>query len=1210
MLIEITERPLTEHAGRAIADQTGGHWQESKFWSNHHVIDYPCTAATTQERLSETNQLILRLLQIPNVVSAAPEIIQTPRESTTSPGPQPITNPRPKLAPTPKPDSTSLSPDIPAQLNDDTGILRFVPDRTLLAPGQSLILKTALIPTIQDSQGTIKAIPLGSEPAIVIEPVRPEAGAHSTNPTISFTRDLRHELTSDQDRALLFNSPESQNYAQLTPQGTLTIAPNAPFTSFNITLQHQGRTASHRIDVRGPQPMSGCEANTVTLEIQWEEGTPTPDRLGWHTLARYPEFDTTVVEVPCTNNPIQDATNTKGVASAKVYRPTGNEDQVRINTYLPEPGAGTILTEQGQSSAIEIQWAKFNDGSVRRLTYEQRMEIALENQPRHLAQLSQDGDTWRITALQPGKTILTITGASDNPARVAMITSHSAQPTQISMNKPNPVELRMTPGGEQITVYPGDTIKIKLSVLNDDGSTRILHPPEDLVAFTVGSDQDTPVSPQGIIQIGDIRISRYGSPDERTLTATYQNLTAQKIITVKEPPPPNPAVNQDCTYRRTYNGQRLRANSVLISTWNDNTTFRMTTKMKELGFTQAGTRPNEDRPIQKDHILTFPCTSPEDLREAWQTAYEAKPTKSIEPYPITGINAAAQRLILNTTRQTSLGIKEKINISFAYQDGSRRDATQKQLVETRVQSTNRDIVQLTGPDEYTSIRTGVTTLKARHLAQTDEVQIQVENIPLDSQCRIWYLYVDIGESRGIRYARLNTIHLELHKEHGRSAAQEIADQGGAKLTPGFLGLEASPTYVLEIDRECNPLGQTIQEKFNGDLLTASQIREDPRVRQAKNPGGQLGTNLNLRYAELTERHDINEHAPNPTIPPKQIAGLAAHIHDARNISPMNEIRIAPYLIDTDGQIRRISEQLRKRIRVTSGDPNILRVTNTPDRSYAADWQLSHQTIWAHKPGQAELTLELQGHTTKLNITVQPPLETFPDIPKGCTQKLNGIEFNPSRIVLTLQDITKGGYATTPDYAHAIAGDIEASVIASSPDGKTHLLEAHCTGPDQPRPYSLTKSADFYEVQSVHPQIISIDGTQPEHSPRDLRLNAQEKILECEARVRSQLAYTWPPLTNTQQVVQQLQDTRACEHHQDKPTPHNLLPERQTGCANRKILDPATLPSGLRNSDGAVTRNTGSDEEGNLIIHWDPENPPQTGPNCWIHLAGEERWRLK
>ena len=774
MLIDTDENPITPHGGKAIASQTGGHWQTTKSWPIQHVIDYPCLGDTDEERLAHTNQLIIRLLETPGLLAASPEVIDTPTNPTHA---IPTVRSTPSHNPTPIPQDLH-APTLPP---NEVLSLELKPTRTTMAPGRSLSLPTALHLTSRHADGTTRQFQWNSEFTTTIEPVRPEI----TSPLRSNT----HIQPGRQDE----NATTTWGgYAALDPTGILKVDPHAPLTSFNITVLKNGRFASHRIDVRGPKSQYSCPGNSTNLEVQWEGGTPTPDTLGWHTLAKYPEFNTTIVQVPCGNNPIQDALQLPGVTAAAHHRPTGNEDLIPQTQYQPGPHHGLTILEQGQTSVIDIQWAKYADGSLRRLTPDQRLRINLQPKPQNLIQIQRTQDTWVIKALQPGKTTITLTGTPTQSAKIAVVTTPSTATQHTTLDKPNAVELRMAPKDNRATFFSGEQVTLQLSVLNDDGSTTPLDPPNDLVAFEIRRHPDTPISPQGTIHLGKAKVTRFNTPDERRVTATYRGLTAETLITVKEPPPNPPRVNRDCTYSTD---PTLKANTILISTWRDQKYFTITGQMEDLAITSAGTKHNPRKPAQRNHLLRFPCDSPEDLAHVWSTTYLAPPTKTIQLLTPAAARSNIQKLVLDTRGQTYLGETEDITVSFNHQDGSQRLATQQQILETRIESLHTHIVTMTGPTQYKTLRTGTAMLRATHQGHKSEVQIEVQNTSLDPQCRAWYETWNVGDSKTVEYASLNRVLLKLHKGHGQSVAQELAVLFGATLKPGFLGLEADPTYL-------------------------------------------------------------------------------------------------------------------------------------------------------------------------------------------------------------------------------------------------------------------------------------------------------------------------------------------------------------------------------------------------------------------------------
>ena len=188
--------------------------------------------------------------------------------------------------------------------------------------------------------------------------------------------------------------------------------------------------------------------------------------------------------------------------------------------------------------------------------------------------------------------------------------------------------------------------------------------------------------------------------------------------------------------------------------------------------------------------------------------------------------------------------------------------------------------------------------------------------------------------------------------------------------------------LLEMGRNCDPMGQTIQEKLGAELITAQDFMKDPRVIQAVNPGHALEITRFAGDRKLPPHQDLNWHQSASDLPSNEVKGIGFYIYEPDNISPLNQILLAPYLIDTAGQHQRISDDLRKRIRVTSTDPSTIRITDTPRKRYAPNWQLKHQTISAHSPGQAKITMRFHNHTVTQTLTVQPPPG---NIPRGATQ---------------------------------------------------------------------------------------------------------------------------------------------------------------------------------------------------------------------------------
>ena len=612
--------------------------------------------------------------------------------------------------------------------------------------------------------------------------------------------------------------------------------------------------------------------------------------------------------------------------------------------------------------------------------------------------------------------------------------------------------------------------------MNEDGSVKFLDPTKDQVEFTADRDDLTTVSPYGIVELGERRTGEYDDRDRRMVTANYQSATggdlrAHIFITVKEPAPDPPRVNQDCTHPAH---PATRANKIIISTWLGENNFILTDHMRELEITWTGTRRNTDKPTDRNHIFTFPCYSQDDFARAWRATYLAPPTRTMKLLTASEATAGIQELIMRSQASYSfLDETEQINIGFNHADDSYRNPTQEQILRTNIQSLQPDIVRMTGPTEYKTIRPGTATLRATYQGHTAEIQVTVLNLSLDSQCRGWQLTWSLDHSKTIEYARLNTVHLKLHKGHGRSVAQEIADRFGATLEPGLLKLEPDPTYVLEMGRKCDPAGQTIQEKISGERVTRRDFTKDPRVSEVTRPRGSLNITVWNGDPPLPPDMDLGWHRDPLEIPNDQIAGVDFHVYRPDNINPLNQILVIPYLIDTDGNRQKISKRLAHQIKFTSDDQENIRIQGTPRKYEGPTWQFKRQTIRAHRPGQAELTMKLQGHTATKTVTVQPPLAAFPEIPRTCTHETDGVEFDSSRMVITLGNTTQDGYTVTPEYAHAIAGYMNASVIASTPDGRTHLLEGHCAPPRNGE-FSFLNPRHYAEIESMHPHIRSID----------------------------------------------------------------------------------------------------------------------------------------
>ena len=1202
MRVHTAEDPPTEIAGRQLAKRLGGGWINTKKRRGYHVIDFPCTGNTPESRLNATNDLIRRILQDPEVTWAVPEVDRTPKEPVETDGAAELgTLPTPEPTPDTNPDITPQPPQVPPKLGDDVATLSFRPNWSVMEPRGSIKVMGNLLVMVAKDEHTEARLVTSDQPLLtVIEPVRPESGAKSPDAKAP----SRPEGVPSESQALIFNRSSGQEYAAVNNKGILSVSPDAPFISFNVTIHHQGRTASHRVDVRGPQPPHTCDGDVSKMEIQWEEGTPTPDGPGWHTLARYPEFNTTIVEIPCTPDPAGQAMAKAQVIRAVRYRPTGNEERVPLVQYRPTRAQGTILLHQGQSMVLEVEWGEFADGSIRRLTADQQAGMTLEWSPEQYIETEPENRRWKITAVQPGKTILMLTGDGMKPAAISVVTP--LNPGEASASSPGKVavKLRMGPGGEDITAYTGETIQVTLSVVYDDGSEKALDPRKDRVAFVGRPGGDPKVSADGVIEIGEARRAWQGYVDLREFTAVYAGLRAKKEIAVKEPPPAPPTVDRSCMYRPEGSPRDTNANTVLITKWYDSNSMTTTDEMRDLGVRETGKR-------EKAHILTFPCNSPQDLQRAWTAIYKAKQTKEIIPYPITGARTEVKELHLGYKYTMDMGETDEANLEFIYQDGSTRDPTPEQLAETTLISLDPDVVQVIGGLEYTGVLSGITTLRATYQGRSAEISSEVEGVAIDRECRLWYEGIAFGGNKTINFQRLNALRMSLNKQYGRDTAQQIADQLGATLLPGFRGLEAAPTYTLDLNRECNPLGRNLQEIFGGNREARESLEDDPRVMDLNHPRGGIQVNSSSTGMRLPGI----ERATLPTVPtdiePGDVAGISAYVKDPKNISPLNGIAIVPHIIDTDGQLRQMPDDMISRVRMTSSNEQVAWVEETPDRYHAPKGQPKHQMVRAGRPGQADVIISVDGHTGRVPVTVQPPLAVFAEVAPKCTEEIRGITFSPSRMILTLSDATGLGHRLIPEHANAVGGNLQASVVASTPDGRTHMLQGRCSKPGQPWWYSRVWGTGYAEVSSAHMQIISIDGLEPEAGPRDFSLTQDEKTLNCESHIR--IGYkslktaqsTWDANRISGVAIQ-----KYCTPEMKQPIARDLPEDAQVSCADRAVLDPGTLPSGLKDPDGGVRRDTGMDEARNTIIHWDPDNGPKEGPNCWIYLSEERRWRLK
>ena len=643
------------------------------------------------------------------------------------------------------------------------------------------------------------------------------------------------------------------------------------------------------------------------------------------------------------------------------------------------------------------------------------------------------------------------------------------------------VELRMGPGGNGITARPWDKVQLTLTVVYDDGSERMLDPREEGVVFKdeEGRNSTPNVSAAGVVEIGRLRGDNR-VPDNRNFSATYQGKKARKSITVKDLAPAPPAVDQRCMYQPRGSGQTVKADTVVITMWIASMRVGLTKEMKAAGVEKIGAIDRDGTHYPQDNILAFPCNSLEDLQRAWTAIYQSPTANSIELYPITGASAEVAQISIGYMVKMGIGSTRRVSLLFTYEDGSRRYPSQEQKDETKLTSADPSVVQATGGLDYMAVQTGITTLQGNYGGKTADLMIEVKASSIDRDCRGWHYAGEISGTTIIGYSGGNILLLELHREYGRDTAQQIAQELGATLMPGHTGPDETPTYTLDLNIVCNPLAQTLDEMPEGNHVSLRDLNKDPRVSDADHPTGWLRLRFDLAELQVGDEADYLWSKTELSL--EDVSAMSAYIHDPKNISPLNEIVAAPYVTHPDGERWGMTERMRSSVRVTSSDERVAWVVDTPEREDLPTWQMSHQKVIAGRPGQATLTFEIEGqHTALVPVTVQPPLAVFPEVPDNCTQEIRGIRYSASRMVLTLLP----GDRILPEHANAIGGNVSGSVVASTQDGRTHMIQGRCPRQGQIPWYQEIWGSNYAEISSVHMQIISIDGVEPEAGPRDL-----------------------------------------------------------------------------------------------------------------------------